>query len=102
MVRLTKTSLAWTACFSLLIAALICAGFYLFWYSDALELENAKRALLEQEEKEIRALETTSRYLPEFQREVCLLEARLMTLRAHLPLERQKGNIHEGRAQSGN
>lgn len=77
----TKPSLARQVGVSMVLAALICAGFYYFWYSDALEWENLKRERLELQRRRILALERTATYLPEFQREVRFLEAKLKILR---------------------
>ena len=76
-----------------MIAALICGGFYYFWYSDALEKERQKEARLATLQKEIRALEATANRLPEFQREVQALEARLETLKRILPPEKEMPDL---------
>jgi len=72
-----------------LVAALICGGFYYFWYSDALAQQKTKEARLAELQKDIRALEATANKLPEFQREVQALEARLETLKRILPPEKE-------------
>ena len=77
----SKLSLAGRLCVSLLPAALVCGGFYLFWYRDALYLEHLKLEILTHQRRSIRALEVMALKLPEFQREVCLLEARKKTLK---------------------
>jgi type IV pilus assembly protein PilO len=75
------------------IAALICGGFYYFWYADALEQQRQKEARLADLQKQIRALEATANRLPEFQREVQALEARLETLKRILPPEKEMPDL---------
>jgi type IV pilus assembly protein PilO len=86
---LTKLPLAGQLGVSAVIAALLCGGFYYFWYSDALEQEKKQEARLADLQKQIRALEATANKLPEFQREVQALEARLETLKRILPPEKE-------------
>jgi len=90
---LTRLPLAGQLGVSALIAALICGGFYYFWYSDALEQQRQKEARLATLQKEIRALEATANRLPEFQREVQALEARLETLKRILPPEKEMPDL---------
>jgi type IV pilus assembly protein PilO len=78
---------------SVVIAALICGGFYWFWYADALEQEKTKSARLEALRTQIQALEATAARLPEFQREVQALEARLETLKRILPPEKEMPDL---------
>jgi len=78
---------------SALIAALICGGFYYFWYSEALEQQRQKETRLADLQKQIRALEATANRLPEFQREVQALEARLETLKRILPPEKEMPDL---------
>jgi type IV pilus assembly protein PilO len=75
------------------IAALICGGFYYFWYSDALEQQKRKEARLQDLQTQIRALEATANKLPEFQREVQALEARLEVLKRILPPEKEMPDL---------
>jgi type IV pilus assembly protein PilO len=75
------------------IAALICGGFYYFWYSEALEKQRQKETRLADLQKQIRALEATANRLPEFQREVQALEARLETLKRILPPEKEMPDL---------
>ncbi len=82
---------------SLQLAALICGGFYYFWYSDALEQANNKRAHLDQLRRYILALEVTATKVREFQRELQLLEAKLKTLKRILPPERETPARRGGR-----
>ena len=90
---LTKLPLAGQLGVSAVIAALICGGFYYFWYSDALEQQRRKETRLADLQKEIRALEATANRLPEFQREVQALEARLETLKRILPPEKEMPDL---------
>ncbi|HXB57572.1 MAG TPA: type 4a pilus biogenesis protein PilO [Vicinamibacteria bacterium] len=90
---LTRLPLAGQLGVSLLLAALMGGAFYYFWYSDKLDEEKAKRARLEQLQKDIRALEVTANKLQEFQREVQLLEAKLETLKRILPPERETPDL---------
>ncbi len=90
---LTRLPLAGQLGVSVFLAALICGLFWYFWYSDALDREKAKKARLEQLQKEIRALEVTAAKLQEFQREVQLLEAKLETLKRILPPEKEMPDL---------
>jgi len=90
---LTRLPLAGQLGVALVVAALICGGFYYFWYSDALEQQKAKEARLADLQKQIRALEATANKLPEFQREVQALEARLETLKRILPPEKEMPDL---------
>jgi len=78
---LRKPSLIGQLRVSLLPAALVCGGFYFFWYRDALYLENLKLERLTQQRRLIHPLEVMALKLPEFQREVDLLEAKIRTLK---------------------
>ena len=89
----TKLPLAGQLGVSAAIAAVICGGFYWFWYSDALETQKKQEARLSELQKQIRALEATANKLPEFQREVQALEARLETLKRILPPEKEMPDI---------
>jgi type IV pilus assembly protein PilO len=91
--QLTKLPLAGQLGVALVVAALICGGFYYFWYSDALEQQKTKEARLADLQKQIRALEATANKLPEFQREVQALEARLETLKRILPPEKEMPDL---------
>ena len=90
---LTRLPLAGQLGVSAVIAALICGGFYYFWYADALEQQRQKEARLGDLQKQIRALEATANRLPEFQREVQALEARLETLKRILPPEKEMPDL---------
>ena len=90
---LTKLPLAGQLGVSAVIAALICGGFYYFWYSEALEKQRQKETRLADLQKSIRALEATANRLPEFQREVQALEARLETLKRILPPEKEMPDL---------
>jgi len=90
---LTKLPLAGQLGVSAVIAALICGGFYYFWYSDALDQQRQKETRLADLQKQIRALEATANRLPEFQREVQALEARLETLKRILPPEKEMPDL---------
>lgn len=90
---LTKLPLAGQLGVAALVAAIICGGFYWFYYSDALELQKQKEAQLAELQQEIRALEATANRLPEFQREVQALEARLETLKRILPPQKEMPDL---------
>ena len=90
---LTKLPLAGQLGVSAVIAALICGGFYYFWYSEALDKQRQKESRLADLQKQIRALEATANRLPEFQREVQALEARLETLKRILPPEKEMPDL---------
>jgi type IV pilus assembly protein PilO len=78
---------------SLLLGILVVGAFYWFWYSDALEQQKAKEAQLATLEQQIRALEATANKLPEFQREVQALEAKLESLKRILPPEKEMPDL---------
>ena len=90
---LTKLPLAGQLGVSAVIAALICGGFYYFWYSGKLEEQKQKEARLTTLQNQIRELEVTANKLPEFQREVQALEARLETLKRILPPEKEMPDL---------
>jgi type IV pilus assembly protein PilO len=90
---LSRLPLAGQLGVSVLIAVLLCGGFYYFWYADALETEKKQQAKLADLQKQIRALEATANKLPEFQREVQALEARLETLKRILPPEKEMPDL---------
>src|SRR5512139_1195233 len=90
---LSRLPLAGQLGISAVIAALLCGGFYYFWYSDALETQKKQEARLAELQKQIRALEATANKLPEFQREVQALEARLETLKRILPPEKEMPDL---------
>jgi type IV pilus assembly protein PilO len=90
---LTKLPLAGQLGVSAVIAALLCGGFYYFWYADAVATQKKQEARLAELQKQIRALEATANKLPEFQREVQALEARLETLKRILPPEKEMPDL---------
>ena len=90
---LTKLPLGGQLGVALLVAALICGGFYYFEYSPMLEDEAKKQAQLEQLQRDIRILEATANKLQEFQREVQLLEAQLETLKRILPADKETPDL---------
>jgi len=90
---LTRLPLAGQLGVSAVIAALICGGFYYFWYQDALEQQRTKETRLAELQRQIKALEATANRLPEFQREVQALEARLETLKRILPPEKEMPDL---------
>jgi type IV pilus assembly protein PilO len=90
---LTKLPLAGQLGVSAVIAALLCVGFYYFWYSAALETQTQQEAKLAGLQTQIRALEATANKLPEFQREVQALEARLEMLKRTLPPEKEMPDL---------
>lgn len=90
---LTRLPLVGQLAVAVLVAILVCVGFYWFSYSDLLQQEKDKQARLADLQKQIRALEATANKLPEFQREVQALEARLETLKRILPPEKEMPDL---------
>ena len=90
---LTRLPLVGQLAVSVLVALLVCVGFYWFSYSDMLQQQKDKEARLADLQKQIRALEATANKLPEFQREVQALEARLETLKRILPPEKEMPDL---------
>jgi type IV pilus assembly protein PilO len=90
---LTKLPLGGQLGVSVLVAALICGGFYYVSYSPMLEEETKKQAQLDQLQRDIRVLEATANKLQEFQREVQLLEAQLETLKRILPADKETPDL---------
>jgi len=90
---LTRLPLAGQLGVAAVIAALLCGGFYYFWYSDALEQQKQKETKLAELQSQIRALEATANKLPEFQREVQALEARLEVLKRILPPQKEMPDL---------
>src|SRR5262245_24193131 len=82
---LTRMSLLGQLITSVVIAALMLGAFYYFYWSDKVVERDDKTNKLAALEKEITALKVTAERLPEFQREVALLEKKLDTLKAILP-----------------
>ncbi len=78
---------------AVVLAALICGGFYFLWYQDALKQQETKEKELADLQQQIRALEATANKLPEFQREVQALEAKLETLKRILPPEKEMPDL---------
>jgi type IV pilus assembly protein PilO len=90
---LTRLPLAGQLGVAFLVAAIICGAFYWFYYSDALQQEKLKEQQLADLQNQIRQLEATANRLPEFQREVQALEARLETLKRILPPEKEMPDL---------
>lgn len=90
---LGKLSLPAQAGIAFALAAAICGGFYFFWWRDKVVEENKKNDALKVLQTEINQLEVTARKLPEFQREVQLLEASLEKLKLILPTEKQMPDL---------
>src|SRR5512134_3733311 len=90
---IAKLPLAGQLGVSLLLAILIGVGFYWFWYADKRAEQTQKEARLLDLQTQIRALEATANKLPEFQREVQALEARLEVLKRILPPETEMPDL---------
>jgi len=73
--------------------AVILTAFYYFIYSDMLAEEKKKTRQLQELKKDIGLLEVTAAKLPEFQREVSLLELKLETLKRILPPEKETPDL---------
>lgn len=90
---LTKASLAGQLATALIVAALIGGGFWWFYWDAAVKEQTEKATKLEGLKKSIQALEVTANKLPEFQREVALLEQKLETLKRILPPEKETPDL---------
>jgi type IV pilus assembly protein PilO len=90
---LTRLSLVGQLGVSALAAAVIGGLFYFQVWGPMVEEHTKKSANLERLQKEIRALEVTANKLPEFQREVVLLEAKLDTLKRILPPSKETPDL---------
>lgn len=90
---LTRLSLAGQLGVSAVAAVVIGGLFYWQVWSPMVEDYTRKSANLERLQKEIRALEVTANKLPEFQREVVLLEAKLDTLKRILPPSKETPDL---------
>jgi type IV pilus assembly protein PilO len=75
------------------VAVLICGAFWYLWYRPNQEEVTKREAQLEELQKDIRAMEVTANKLPEFQREVQILEAKLERLKRILPAERETPDL---------
>jgi len=78
---------------SVVIAGLIAAGFYFGWYQGKAEEFAKKENQRAELQKQIRALEATANKLPDFQREVQALEARLDQQKRVLPPEKEMPDL---------
>ena len=90
---LTKLSPPAQAGVAAVLAVAICGAFYFFKWSPMVEEETQKTAALKKLQGEIQALEVTANKLPEFQREVQLLQASLEKLKLILPTEKQMPDL---------
>jgi type IV pilus assembly protein PilO len=90
---LGRLSLAGQLGVAVVVAILIAGGFWFFYWKGAVEEETQKTTRLETLRKDIRALEVTANKLPEFQREVALLEQKLETLKRILPPEKETPDL---------
>lgn len=90
---LNKLSLPAQAGIAAVLAVAICAAFYFMWWKPKSDEEVQKLAALKKLQGEIQALEVTANKLPEFQREVQLLEASLEKLKLILPTEKQMPDL---------
>jgi type IV pilus assembly protein PilO len=91
--RFTKLPLVGQLGIAVVLAAILLVAFYWFWYSDALQQEQAKQSQVTELEKQILALETTANKLGDFQREVQVLEAKLEGLKRSLPPEKEMPDL---------
>jgi type IV pilus assembly protein PilO len=90
---LTRLSLAGQLGVSAVVAAVIGGLFYWQVWGPMVKDHTTKTANLERLQKDIRALEVTANKLPEFQREVVLLEAKLDTLKRILPPSKETPDL---------
>lgn len=72
---------------SLVVGALICGGFYFFWWTDAVTQEQTKTSQLARLQADLRKLEVAKSQLPKLQKELEELEAQLKVLKTLLPPE---------------
>jgi type IV pilus assembly protein PilO len=75
------------------VAAVLLGGFYFAFYQDMLAEHEKKSGQLKVLNEQIRALEVTAAKLPEFQREVAVLEMKLETLKRVLPPEKETPDL---------
>jgi type IV pilus assembly protein PilO len=90
---LTKASLMGQLAASVALAAVIGGAFWWFYWDGAVKEQTQKSTKLEGLRKSIQALEVTANKLPEFQREVALLEQKLETLKRILPPEKETPDL---------
>ena len=77
----------------LAIAAAALGGFYWYYVQDVHVVQAAEQAKLDRLRADIAKGSTTARQLPQFRQEVGQLEARLDSLRAVLPEEKDVGDL---------
>jgi type IV pilus assembly protein PilO len=90
---LSKMSALAQMAVGLVLAALTVGGFWYFWYSDKAKEAAQKETDLAKLEADVQALQVTANKLPEFRREVQVLEASLETLKQYLPPERETPDL---------
>jgi type IV pilus assembly protein PilO len=71
----------------------VLGGFYYFMYMDMVDEANKKTSQLEALRKDISQLEVITAKLPDFQREVSVLEMKLETLKRILPPEKETPDL---------
>ena len=75
------------------LGLVILVGFYYFMYADMVEEATKKTTQLETLKKDIGQLEVITAKLPDFQREVSVLEMKLETLKRILPPEKETPDL---------
>jgi type IV pilus assembly protein PilO len=90
---LTRQSLMGQLITSIVVALVIFIVFWWFYWDAAVKEQTQKATKLEGLRKSIQALEVTANKLPEFQREVALLEQKLETLKRILPPEKETPDL---------
>jgi type IV pilus assembly protein PilO len=75
------------------LGVVVLGGFYYFVYKDMVEEAEKKTSQLENLKKDIGQLEVITAKLPDFQREVSVLEMKLETLKRILPPEKETPDL---------
>jgi type IV pilus assembly protein PilO len=91
--NVSKLPLVAQLAISIGLALAVLGGFYYFKYADMVEEATKKTGQLENLRKDIGQLEVITAKLPDFQREVSVLEMKLETLKRILPPEKETPDL---------